>query len=471
MNNEQKEALLKDRNPKLKPVIEDLNIWLKRLGFQIESDSSPGGNSATFKYLTKKGQPELCNLQIKKDHIQFGFKKEQFNSLGLLEETIKKARQLLPYRPERSKWETSDSLRIFFFPPDKDKVEHIKNILGPLLEKTLKNEKPNSPPNEVKSMEDNKNIILYGPPGTGKTFKSRYRAVEIAGEIIDGKQQEEGDIKKQFDELSNQSRICFITFHQSYAYEDFIEGIRPVMQSTEAGDSPRYECRDGIFKEICKRAGENPLENYVLIIDEINRGNISKILGELITLLEPDKRLGEKNEIKTKLPYSQKPFGVPSNLYIIGTMNTADKSIALVDIALRRRFDFEELMPDFEICKGLEDEKKKVLKELNRRITLRKDRDHQIGHAYFIDAEDPKQFNRVFKKNVIPLLQEYFFNDWDGLRFVLGEENKNTGRGFIRPIEGGQSKWARNKWQWYLDAEEKDLDFLATLQENYKSSE
>lgn len=331
-------------------------------------------------------------------------------------------------------------------------------------------------------MVNHKNIILYGPPGTGKTYKSMEKAVEIIDGKLPGEEREK--IKRRYDELSNQYRICLITFHQSYAYEDFIEGIRPFMQSTEAGESLRYECRDGIFKKMCLLAkgdseqannskGKNQSkvkdqEKYVLIIDEINRGNISKILGELITLLEPDKRIGAKNEIKTFLPYSQEEFGVPGNLFIIGTMNTADKSIALVDIALRRRFDFEELMPNFEICKGLTKDMKEVLETLNHRITLRKDRDHQIGHAYFMTVKDKEGFNQIFRKNVIPLLQEYFFNDWDGLRFVLGEEKKESGD-FILPLKDGQSKWARNKWQWCFDAGKDGFDYVTTLQKNYKS--
>lgn len=187
---------------------------------------------------------------------------------------------------------------------------------------------------------------------------------------------------------------------------------------------------------------------YVLIIDEINRGNISKILGELITLLEADKRIGAANELSVQLPYSKAVFAVPGNLHLIGTMNTADKSIALVDVALRRRFQFEELNPDFGICENLPEELRSALETINKRIMVRKDRDHRIGHAYFMAVDSNDTFDQVMHTKVIPLLSEYFYNDWEGLRFVLGESSKD-GR-LIRPIEmeGGNG---RNRWQWAHD--------------------
>jgi hypothetical protein len=468
------------------------------------------------------------------------------------------------------------------------------------------------------------NMILYGPPGTGKTYQTIRRAVEI----IDGTSSaDDEEVKKRFDQLMDQSRIGFVTFHQSYSYEDFVEGIRPVMDDEGPTGVPRYECRDGIFKTMCAIARSDaggtgavadadwanlriwkmslgytldpdeahiyddcidggyiahgagqgldftnaktpddirkalekkdwskldgalshnvrqiqsirldmrkgdivivthgnhrfraigrvtgdyrfdpsseyqqtrpvkwlrvfdepqpkdrllrgkafsqltlyPLfeadikmdalremlsvqektdaRKYVLIIDEINRGNISKILGELITLIEPDKRRGQRYALTVTLPYSQKPFIVPDNLYILGTMNTADKSIALVDVALRRRFEFKELTPDFSVCTKLTPVMRKVLDELNRRILVRKDRDHQIGHAYFIEVGDVPGFNGVFANQIIPLLQEYFYNDWEGVRYVLGESGPNSGA-FIRAVGDGDRKWARTLWQW-----------------------
>ena len=206
------------------------------------------------------------------------------------------------------------------------------------------------------------------------------------------------------------------------------------------------------------------IKPHVLIIDEINRGNISKIFGELITLIEEDKRLGEPNEVTVKLPYSDvngQPFGVPSNLYIIGTMNTSDRSIASVDIALRRRFKFKEMMPNVELIKKNDDtsrwdilgddskpysvDLKMLLETLNKRITILLDRDHQIGHSYFLDLI--KDENGKIKENLTetelkemwfsciqPLLNEYFYGDWEKLQALLGkaEESNNS---FIKVIE------------------------------------
>lgn len=264
------------------------------------------------------------------------------------------------------------------------------------------------------------NAIFYGPPGTGKTYNVRESAAEICGKYRD-----------DYPELVEQGRISFVTFHQSYSYEDFVEGIRPVTKNGIVN----YEIRKGIFRQICDRARSDPdCDKYVLIIDEINRANISKVFGELITLLEPDKRLGEDNEIKVRLPYSGDEFGIPPNLYLIGTMNTADRSIALLDTALRRRFEFEEMMPKPELLKTVEGiNLTAMLTALNRRIEYLYDRDHTIGHAFFWNVETLDDLRTVFLRKVIPLLQEYFYEDWKKIGQVLNDEG--DGRAFLRVDE------------------------------------
>ncbi|MBO0505964.1 AAA family ATPase, partial [Aeromonas veronii] len=195
-------------------------------------------------------------------------------------------------------------------------------------------------------------------------------------------------------------------FHQSFSYEDFIEGIKAESQDGVL----HYRVVDGLFKQLCQRAEADPENPYVLIIDEINRGNISRIFGELITLLEPSKRLGAEEELKVVLPYSKKPFGVPNNLYLIGTMNTADRSLAGLDLALRRRFFFKEMPPRPELLDSLYVEGIKIgelLRTINRRITALLGRDYCLGHALFMPLQkDPNlsHLGRIFQKQVLPLL-------------------------------------------------------------------
>jgi len=217
----------------------------------------------------------------------------------------------------------------------------------------------------------------------------------------------------------------FVTFHQSFSYEDFIEGIKPRLDEdeTELG----FEIKDGIFKKLCLKAISDPDSNYAIFIDEINRGNVSAIFGELITLIEEDKRLGAKNELTIKLPYSKRDFGVPSNLYIIGTMNTADRSVEALDTALRRRFSFIEMMPELKVVEQkefIDYSRVAIMKKINQRIELLLDKNYTLGHSYFIKED----FKKSFKDEIIPLLQEYFYSDYGKIGLILG-------KGFVREKE------------------------------------
>lgn len=221
----------------------------------------------------------------------------------------------------------------------------------------------------------------------------------------------------------------FVTFHQSFGYEDFIEGIKPVME--EGIPELTYEIQDGVFKKLCMRAQGDPDNQYAIFIDEINRGNVSSIFGELITLVETDKRIGEENEMTAILPYSKQSFGVPRNIHIIGTMNTADRSVEALDTALRRRFVFEEIMPNPSLLNHIVFDgfnMEEVLKTINERIEVLLDRDHTIGHSYFIslNSGDSMKLKSIFANNIIPLLQEYFYHDYEKIALILGE-------GFVEP--------------------------------------
>ena len=425
-----------------------------------------------------------------------------------------------------------------------------------------------------------KNMILYGPPGTGKTYSTAIYAVAIC----DGKKLEEltdyEAVMRRYNELKSEGRIAFTTFHQSYGYEEFIEGIKPI--TDEATDEIHYHVESGIFKSFCETAKKKIVEEtqldipddaaiwkvtirkeviddcfennririnhdfgkwsssylvnemkegdiilttcisctntngiaivtdgdayelndaesdktarnvkwiatnidedivalnagkqfnrvitvhklvrmrvadvieiakkhnkslssvkiydntkpYVFVIDEINRGNISKIFGELITLIEDTKREGKPEAASAILPYSGEPFSVPENVYLLGTMNTADRSIALMDTALRRRFSFEELMPNADVLRKIGADKvddldvAAMLEAINERITFLYDREHTIGHAFFTKLKDAPTLDTlkaIFKKSVIPLLQEYFYEDYQKIQLVLGDNGK-----------------------------------------------
>lgn len=215
----------------------------------------------------------------------------------------------------------------------------------------------------------------------------------------------------------------FVTFHQSFSYEDFIEGIKPTME--EEDSKLEYEISDGIFKRLALKAKADPDNDYAIFIDEINRGNVSAIFGELITLIEEDKRSSGKNPLSIKLPYSKNEFEVPSNLYILGTMNTADRSVEALDTALRRRFSFKEIMSKPYLLKDIQFDKfnlEEVLETINERIEFLLDRDHTIGHSYFMKLEsyDLDGLEAAFKNKIIPLLQEYFYHDYEKIALILG---------------------------------------------------
>ena len=308
-----------------------------------------------------------------------------------------------------------------------------------------------SPNNSAMSL----NQILYGPPGTGKT----YNTVSLAVDILEPGIPDWKTKKTRFDEYIKDGRIVFTTFHQSMSYEDFVEGIKP----KENNGQIAYYVKPGIFKSLCDEAAGKD-EPYVLIIDEINRGNVSQIFGELITLLEEDKRLGNEAELKVKMPYSQKEFGVPKNLYIIGTMNTADRSVEALDSALRRRFCFTEMMPRPELLTETIDgiALRDVLEIINRRIVVLKDREHQIGHSYFINVKNKLSLKGVFKNNIIPLLQEYFYGNYDYIRLVLGDGfvNQNDTIGFACESDADVDY---PQCRLLTEDEWKDLDIVASI--------
>ncbi|EPE3793586.1 McrB family protein [Campylobacter lari] len=442
------------------------------------------------------------------------------------------------------------------------------------------NKEIRSDENKILSKKENQNPplnqILYGPPGTGKTYHTIDKALEIISkeeEIQIPSEDDRINRKKLFDEYVKNGQIVFTTFHQSYGYEEFVEGIKPIINNDENSQELKYEIKNGVFKELCDKSLKNyissiqnenetdldklifefanyinqnfldkgnefPLENkvnvkkillnskdeyrsfllggsikspqrltidvikrdyldfingrilsfkdikpkydsqsdyhgnatyyfmfykklkefeslqnekfkikkdnlkpYIIIIDEINRGNVSKIFGELITLIEPSKRIDESEGLKVTLPYSGEKFGVPKNVYIIGTMNTADRSITSLDTALRRRFEFVEMMPDaeeLEKSKYKDVNLKKLLEAINTRIEYLLDREKTIGHAFFIGVENLNNLKNVFQNKIIPLLQEYFYDDYALIKVVLNDngmlEKQDTNNDYLKNI-------------------------------------
>lgn len=326
-----------------------------------------------------------------------------------------------------------------FFDLDLNKLTELASKNGNMSNMNSSDELPEKSAASAHSV----NIIYYGPPGTGKTFK----LTQLIRDKYEG-------------------RFKFVTFHQSYGYEDFVEGLRPVLIESDKGNADEadnnyssepqqigYEIKPGVFKEICEESRKHPELRHAIFIDEINRGNVSKIFGELITLIEIDKRdyykKGEKPFVEVTLPYSRENFSVPCNLDIIGTMNTADRSLAPLDIALRRRFEFVPLIPDTRLVKVLDEpysaplaklfvgeiDIRLMLEKINERIEVLSNRDRCIGHAYFIplrgiedNEEKLEKLSLIFKDQIIPLLEEYFFDDWKKIGQVLGDHNKSDAK-------------------------------------------
>lgn len=341
-------------------------------------------------------------------------------------------------------------------------LEALAEVLDSDFQKNVDYQMPIAPEHfeEIRDKYPNPNILLYGPPGTGKT----YHCIDIAAEII-GKGTPKHEVNQAIFQRALGSQIEMISFHPSYAYEDFIQGLRP---RTNGQKGLEFELKDGIFKRIADRATLNYLaskvqlsrkdqqllqylqqkhaeqpkqyqhysfneeqavyerqlqsgkrverQNYVLVIDEINRAHISSVFGELITLIEKDKRYDAHNALSVRLPSGQ-PFVLPPNLYIIGTMNTTDKSVALLDMALRRRFDFTAVYPRYDLPQLAHPT---VLKKMNRKIIQLRGREFQIGHAYFL-KDRMGNFDLAYhlQYKVIPLLYEYFRNDEQAVRSVL----------------------------------------------------
>ena len=276
--------------------------------------------------------------------------------------------------------------------------------------------------------EETVQTILYGPPGTGKTY----------------------EMQKIFAGYPEGNRSV-ITFHQSYSYEEFIIGLKA---KTKEDGNIEYSYEKGVFYNACERAAvlagysslaeccsdTNESRNakfaaaagdksrqFLFCIDEINRANISAVFGDLISLIEENKRLGAQNEMIVRLPYTQELFGVPANLRLLGTMNTADRSIQILDTALRRRFQFKEYLPDYDVLRN--EKAKTILQAINDRIRALLGQDRQIGHSYFYDieasaADESIQILKALANKIIPLLQEYFYNDVEKIRFVLGEKDR-----------------------------------------------
>lgn len=255
-------------------------------------------------------------------------------------------------------------------------------------------------------------IILQGAPGCGKT----YITTELAVYLCDGQvPASRAALKARYKELEAEGRIGFTTFHQSLDYEEFVEGMKPDTESCDG--EMRFVVKAGIFKRMCERAATKNMP-HVLIIDEINRANISKVLGELITLIEKTKRIGAEDEFSVTLPYSGERFGVPQNLFIIGTMNTADRSLGYIDYAIRRRFAFLPLKSEWAVVREFYGDRGELMNRQHELYTTIRNlvKDHlnedfllddvMIGHSYFLAATD-EDYKLNLEYKIRPLLEEY----------------------------------------------------------------
>ncbi len=531
-----------DRNSTFKDAIEDIQNFFKSYGWKFYTGLQTLQKDKYKGFAIYKDFEEDEYIKFKKSrsawhgiYIWFGVSRDDIYMRIVAKEEDKcnalfkiQKDNILDYKFEE---------KIAKFEEIKDKLFDIFLFLSNYINNLSKDDFKIIKGNSI--MENNLflNQILYGPPGTGKTYHTIDKALEIISKVEKIELPDENnrvDRKKLFNEYVKNGQIVFTTFHQSYGYEEFVEGIKPRMDK-ENSKEIEYEIKDGIFKELCEKALENrdsiknfnfyidklkekvkiddnnpekyfelpntkyfiqyrngrtfrikfdgmsknhkdypvSIDNieklyktsiadeiynsayvkailnylksqgledykekdektnspYIIIIDEINRGNVSKIFGELITLIEPSKRIGEPEELRVTLPYSRndfydkKGFGVPSNVYIIGTMNTADRSITSLDTALRRRFEFVEMMPNPNVLSdNCEDVNlKELLKAINTRIEYLLDREKTIGHAFFIDIDNLEKLKDVFQNKIIPLLQEYFYNDYALINMVLND--------------------------------------------------
>lgn len=270
------------------------------------------------------------------------------------------------------------------------------------------------------------NQVLFGPPGTGKTFKGIQKALTLLGGLPKTQLEtwSEAALQEQLQQYVAAKQLVFTTFHQAMSYEDFIEGIKPVV----VNDQVQYVVQKGILLQLAQAALQQPKQPFVCFIDELNRGNVAQIFGELITLLEPDKRLGATQALQVQLPYSKQLFGLPPNVYFIATMNSSDRNVEQLDAALRRRFVFQELLPDpLLLSENLEEiNLRKLLNTINERISILLDRNHLIGHAYFMKVQHLDALQQVFRTQLIPLLLEYFYGDVGKIGLVLGKAFVNS---------------------------------------------